>query len=221
MDVVLSMYCRGIFPMAEGRRGEIRWYTADPRAVIPLESFHVPSTVARAWRRGRFEITSDTAFEAVMGGCADGRHRRKSASVSRDTWINPTLIEWFGALHRAGYAHSVEAWRTHPATGERRLVGGVYGVAVGGAFFAESMFHAARPRRADGSRDPLDGTDASNVCLARLLGHLRACGFVLFDIQFANPHTARFGVREVGAAAYQRALDGAVALEDRWVPLES
>ncbi|MCA9311284.1 MAG: leucyl/phenylalanyl-tRNA--protein transferase [Phycisphaerales bacterium] len=219
--LLLSMYCQGIFPMADSTGGDINWYTADPRAIIPLNSFHVPATVERVLSRGRFELTTDHAFADVIRGCASPRHRRASASVSKDTWINGTIVEWFTELHRAGAAHSLEAWRTDPASGERLLVGGVYGVTAGAAFFAESMFHVSRPRRPDGSRDPLDGTDASNVCLVRLLRHLVECGYRLFDVQFANPHTARFGVREVAAEAYQRLLADAVTDRDRWRPLES
>ncbi len=219
LEGLLGLYRIGAFPMADPEGDSVSIYTADPRAIIPLDAFHVPRSVERDIRRGRFELTTDRDFRGVIRGCADSGNRRPSASSSRETWINPTIMGWFEALHAAGHAHSLEAWRGDPATGAPQLVGGIYGLAIGSAFFAESMFHAARDRRSDGSRDPLDGTGASNVCLAVLLRHLADGGFELFDVQFTNPHIARFGVTEITRGAYLDRLDKAVKAPDMWRPL--
>jgi len=223
MDIVeglLAAYRTGVFPMAESKRSDARifWFRPDPRAILPLteaEGLHVPRTAARAARRGGFEIRIDTAFRDVVKGCAGPRRRRRGEPGG--SWINPTIIEWYSALHEAGHAHSVEAWKTDPASGEERLVGGVYGVAIGAAFFAESMFHRARARMVpDGKRHPLDGTNASSVCLIRLVRLLAENGYELCDVQYTNPHIARFGVREIPLAEYLSRLERAVRRPDRW-----
>jgi len=181
-------YRHGIFPMADERSGEVLWFRPDPRAVIPLDGFHVSRSLARTLRRGRFEVRVDTAFTTVMRGCAD----RPEGS-----WISERFVEVYGALHRAGKAHSVEAWR------DRRLVGGVYGLALGGAFMAESMFHRE--------------TDASKVALAALVGRLRERGFTVLDVQYLTPHLESLGAVEITRREYERRLERALALDRTFV----
>ena len=176
-------YRHGIFPMADERSGEVLWFRPDPRAVIPLDGFHVSRSLARTLKRGRFEIRADTDFEGVMRGCAD----RPEGS-----WIDDRFIAVYGALHRGGKAHSVEAWR------EGRLVGGTYGLALGGAFMAESMFHRE--------------TDASKVALAALVQHLTERGFTLLDVQYLTPHLASLGAIEIPRAEYEARLAKALTL---------
>jgi leucyl/phenylalanyl-tRNA---protein transferase len=181
-------YRHGIFPMADERSGEVLWFRPDPRAVIPLDGFHVSRSLARTLRRGRFEVRVDTAFATVMRGCAD----RPEGS-----WISERFVEVYGALHRAGKAHSVEAWR------DRRLVGGVYGLALGGAFMAESMFHRE--------------TDASKVALAALVGRLSERGFTVLDVQYMTPHLESLGAVEITRREYERRLERALALDRTFV----
>jgi len=181
-------YRHGIFPMADERSGGVLWFRPDPRAVIPLDGFHVSRSLARTLRRGRFEVRVDTAFETVMRGCAD----RPEGS-----WISERFVEVYGALHRAGKAHSVEAWR------DRRLVGGVYGLALGGAFMAESMFHRE--------------TDASKVALAALVGRLSERGFTVLDVQYMTPHLESLGAVEITRREYERRLERALALDRTFV----
>jgi len=181
-------YRHGIFPMADERSGEVLWFRPDPRAVIPLDGFHVSRSLARTLRRGRFEVRVDTAFTTVMRGCAD----RPEGS-----WISERFVEVYGALHRAGKAHSVEAWR------DRRLVGGVYGLALGGAFMAESMFHRE--------------TDASKVALAALVGRLSERGFTVLDVQYMTPHLESLGAVEITRREYERRLEQALALDRTFV----
>ncbi len=185
-DLVLRAYRAGLFPMAERRDGE-RLYWLDPelRGVQPLDAFHLPRRLARTVLSDTFEVRCDTAFAQVMQGCAAPTPDRP------ETWINPEIERLFGALHVMGYAHSVECWR------QGRLVGGLYGVALGGAFFGESMFSAAR--------------DASKVALVHLVARLRLGGFRLLDTQFVTEHLARFGAIEIPRAEYRRRL--LVALE--------
>jgi leucyl/phenylalanyl-tRNA--protein transferase len=181
-------YRHGIFPMADERSGEVLWFRPDPRAVIPLDGFHVSRSLVRTLRRGRFEVRVNTAFETVMRGCAD----RPEGS-----WISERFVEVYGALHRAGKAHSVEAWR------DRRLVGGVYGLALGGAFMAESMFHRE--------------TDASKVALAALVGRLSERGFTVLDVQYMTPHLESLGAVEITRREYERRLERALALDRTFV----
>ena len=180
-------YRHGIFPMADERTGQVLWFRPDPRAVIPLDGFHVSRSLARTLRRGLFEIRFDTDFEGVMRGCADR---------PEGTWISERFVEVYGALHRAGKAHSVEAWR------EGRLAGGVYGLALGGAFMAESMFHRE--------------TDASKVALAALTSRLRERGFVLLDVQYVTPHLESLGAIEITRREYERRLEEALRLSPRF-----
>jgi leucyl/phenylalanyl-tRNA--protein transferase len=160
----------------------VEWYAPAERAILPLDAVHIPQRVARRLRSGRFEIRYDTAFEAVIRACAAPRRG------DPDTWINDAIIAAYTELWRRGVAHSVEAWR------DGKLVGGLYGLAIGGAFFAESMFHRAA----------LGGTDASKVALAALVGHLRTRGYVLLDVQMVTPTSAQFGAIEIPRADFER-----------------
>jgi len=185
MDIalLLNAYTQGLFPMAE-ENGDIYWYGPDPRAILPLDRFHVPRRLARAARQGRFEIRADTAFRRVMELCAAPAPGRAT------TWINDELIDAYTQLHQAGFAHSVEAWQ------DNKLVGGLYGVSVGGLFAGESMFSRKR--------------DASKVALVHLVDRLRQGGFVLLDTQFVTPHLAQFGVTEIPRREYKRRLKAAL-----------
>lgn len=178
-QLLVSAYLQGVFPMGSGRT--IEWFSPDPRAILPLESFHVPRTLRQVVRQGRFEIRVNAAFGEVMSACAD----RPEGS-----WITSLIVRAYTELHRRGLAHSVEAWR------DEKLVGGLYGVALGGAFFGESMFHVAR--------------DASKVALVALVDRLRERGFELLDVQFTNDHLRRFGVIEISRADYLLRLTRAV-----------
>jgi len=180
-------YRHGIFPMADERSGEVLWFRPDPRAIIPLDGFHVSRSLARTIKRATFEIRIDTDFEGVMRGCADR---------PEGTWISERFLEVYTALHRAGKTHSVEAWR------EGRLVGGTYGVALGGAFMAESMFHVE--------------TDASKVALAALVSRLREQGFILLDVQYVTPHLESLGAVEIARREYERRLKQALGLPCRF-----
>lgn len=193
-------------PPGLGRRA-LRVYRPDPRAVLPLVpgGLHVPRTVARVMRRERFRLTSDRAFREVMAACAEIRPDRGGTEAS---WISGEMIDAYTALHEAGHAHSIEAWRAGK-DGREALVGGVYGVSIGAAFFAESMFcHPAA-----------GGSGASSVCLVTLAEHLRVCGYQLLDVQVVNPHTRRFGVIEFSGRRFAFLLDRAVRSADRWRPL--
>lgn len=193
-ELLLRCYASGIFPMAEPRTDEISYYSPDPRAILPLETFHVPASLARVVRRRVFRLASDTAFERVIRACAESRPGR------RETWLSERLIALYCELHARGFAHSVEAWR------EGELVGGLYGVALGAAFFGESMF----------SRPEKGGRDASKVCLVALVETLRAGGFTLLDTQFATSHLERFGCVEIPRAEYLQRLQHALARRGVW-----
>jgi leucyl/phenylalanyl-tRNA---protein transferase len=186
VDLLLHAYRQAVFPMAM-EDGEIAWFSPDPRAVIPLETFHVPHGLKRTLKKGLFEIRINTAFEEVMAGCA----RRE------ETWINKEIRASYTEMHRLGYAHCVEAWF------ENRLAGGLYGIALGGAFFGESMFHEV--------------TDASKVALHALVGRLRERGFSLLDTQWLTGHLTTFGAREIPRAEYQRQLAACVDRPCRFV----
>lgn len=178
-DLLLHAYRNAVFPMAMDD-GEIAWFSPDPRAIIPLDTFRVPHGLRRTLKKKPFEIRINTAFEAVMRGCA----RRD------ETWINDEILESYINLHHLGYAHSVEAW-----AGEE-LAGGLYGVAIGGAFFGESMFH--------------EKTDASKVALHALVERLRSRGFTLLDTQWITPHLQTFGALEIPRAVYRHLLAASV-----------
>ena len=177
---LLAAYRQGAFPMAEPGTGMIYWFRPDPRAIIPLDCFHVSRSLAKTIRQGRFEIRVDTEFEAVMRSCAD----------RDETWISEDFVQAYGALHRMGAAHSVETWLNG------QLVGGTYGVSVGAAFMAESMFHTA--------------TDASKVAIAALVGRLRERDFALLDVQYMTDHLATIGAVEVSDEEYERRLQSAI-----------
>ena len=186
--MLLTAYRRGIFPMAVDKRGRIGWFSPDPRAVIPLDDrFHIPHGLRRVLKQKKFEITSDTDFETVIRECG----RRKEG-----TWISPGIIDSYCNLHCLGHAHSIETRR------DGKLVGGLYGVALGGAFFGESMFHRA--------------TDASKVALVALVERLRAGGFVLLDTQWTAPHLQQFGTYEIPRREYLWQLEQALKLDRRF-----
>jgi leucyl/phenylalanyl-tRNA--protein transferase len=206
-ELLLWAYGHGIFPMADPdpsnprRRGRIDWYSPDPRGILPLHpptAFRIPRNLQREVRRALFEIRSDTAFEHVMRACNTDR------SDDNRSWINEALIHAYVQLHKFGFAHSVEAWC------EGQLVGGLYGVHIGGAFFGESMF----------SRPDLGGTNSSKVCLVHLVNHLRQRGFTLLDTQFTNPHIAQFGCVEIDADEYLVMLNNAIRLPIAWGELQ-
>ncbi|MBA2258731.1 MAG: leucyl/phenylalanyl-tRNA--protein transferase [Acidobacteria bacterium] len=176
-DRLLSAYASGWFPMAV-ESGEIRWFSPDPRGVIPLDAFHVSHRLARAIRGGDFEIVVNRDFPAVIRACADAEREGEGAG----TWINAEIYDSYVALHQAGYAHSVEAWQ------DGRLAGGLYGVAIAGAFFGESMFHHV--------------SDASKIALAALVDRLRQRGYVLLDTQWVTPHLEQFGAMEMSRRRY-------------------
>lgn len=188
-ELVVRAYCAGAFPMARGRAGRIDWFSPDPRAILPLEvgAFRVTRSLAKRVRRGLYKVTRDVACERVIRMCAEPR------PYAEETWISPEIARVYTRLHGLGVAHSVEAWQ------DDELVGGLYGVALGGAFFGESMFSRA--------------TDASKVCLVHLVEHLRAQGFELLDVQFVNPHMAQFGVVEIPREEYLRRLEAALGKE--------
>ena len=230
---LLDAYRRGYFPMADDpapwnplRTRQIHWFSPDPRGLLPLresEGLHVSRSLERRLRSRWFEIRVNTAFEPVMRACADPRKPPSDSDPGGEdpfdpggTWIDGTLIHWYRLLHEHGHAHSVECWRTDTDTGEHALVGGVYGVSIGAAFFGESMFHRPRPRNPDGSRHPLDGTDASKVALVTLVRALARAGYALFDTQMVTNHVATLGGYEIPRADYLRQLDKAINQPDRW-----
>ena len=180
-DLLIQGYRLGVFPMAMND-DSIEWFSPDPRAILPLENFHVPHALRRLVGRKPFEITIDKAFSEVIKACAE----------REDTWINREIIESYVRLHEIGHAHSIEAWK------ENTLAGGLYGVAVGGAFFGESMFHRV--------------TDSSKIALVALVKHLRARKFVLLDTQWLTPHLQRFGGIQISRSHYLRLLRRAVDL---------
>jgi leucyl/phenylalanyl-tRNA---protein transferase len=181
-ETLLSAYAQGAFPMAD-RDGSVRWYTADPRGVFPLSHFHVPRSLRQIVRQNRFEIRLDHSFERVMRACAGQRQG--------GTWINEDLVAAYVQLHQIGFAHSVEAWQND------ELAGGLYGVAMGGAFFGESMFHL-RP-------------NASKVALVHLVERLRVRGYELLDTQATTPHLRQFGCIDIPAGKYLGLLRKALA----------
>lgn len=194
-ELLLRAYRAGLFPMAESRRGDrLYWLDPEMRGVIPLTGFHVPKRLLRTVLAGRFSVTSNQAFAAVVEGCAEPAEGRE------ETWINPEIERLFGALHGAGQAHSIEVWQGAPEEG--RLAGGLYGVSLGGAFFGESMFSRTR--------------DASKVALVHLVARLRLFGFRLLDAQFQTTHLAQFGCREVPRAQYKALLSEAVEEHIPW-----
>jgi leucyl/phenylalanyl-tRNA--protein transferase len=184
-DILLRAYSIGLFPMADSADDpEIFWVEPDLRGIIPLDTFHVSKSLSKTVRKAPFDIRFDTAFAAVMDGCAEAVDNRPS------TWINSTIRALYSELHGLGHAHSVEAWE------DGELVGGLYGVSLGAAFFGESMFS----RR----------TNASKICLVHLVERLRAQGFRLLDTQFTTDHLKTFGAIDVPKAEYLVMLQAAV-----------
>lgn len=217
---ILSMYRAAIFPMAESSEGPIQWWALARRGIMPLtedEGFHVPQRLERTIRRRPFWLTIDRAFDRVVAACAAPRRPRPgSRSVSDETWISTELADCYSLLHRAGHAHSIEAWLvpeggpTPPAGPVGRpppegavLVGGLFGIRIAGFFAGESMF----------SRLDLGGTDASKVCLVQMVRLLRSRGFTLFDVQCSNPHLEQFGCLEIDARDYTQRLRQALSSE--------
>jgi leucyl/phenylalanyl-tRNA--protein transferase len=181
-ETLLVAYAQGAFPMTD-RDGTTRWYTADPRGVLPLDRFHIPRTLRQTLRQRRFEVRFDSDFEGTMRACMTTR--------PDGSWISEPLIAVYSRLHELGFAHSVEAWH------EGELAGGLYGVSLGGAFFGESMFHHQR--------------DASKVCLVHLVQRLRERGFELLDTQANTDHLRRFGCIDIPATEYLRRLRAALS----------
>lgn len=186
--ILLRAYAQGYFPMAETADAEeLFWVRPHDRGIIPLDTFHIPRRLRRTVAQDVFEVRVDHDFMAVMRSCA-------APHTGRDkTWINSIILDLYGQLHQEGHAHSVECWQ------KGALVGGLYGVALGGAFFGESMFHTVR--------------DASKVALVHLVARLKAGGFVLLDTQFTTPHLQQFGTIEVSRFRYRRLLADALAHE--------
>ena len=184
-DTLLTAYASGWFPMSYAP-GDIRWYSPDPRGIIPLDAFHAPRRLARTVRQERFELRVDSEFRAVITACA----ARRDADGN---WIDDEILESYCGLHDMGFAHSVETWQ------DGVLVGGLYGVALKGAFFGESMFHHVR--------------DASKVALSGLVERLRTQGFVLLDTQWVTDHLVQFGAIDVPRRRYLRLLDEALRVE--------
>ncbi|MQB09104.1 leucyl/phenylalanyl-tRNA--protein transferase [Agrobacterium sp. ICMP 6402] len=185
VDILLRAYSAGLFPMADSADDpELFWVEPEIRGIIPLNDFHVSKSLTKAIRKKPFDIRFNTAFEAVMAGCAAEAPDRPS------TWINATIRKLYTELHQIGHAHSVEAWDG------KELVGGLYGVSLGAAFFGESMFS----RR----------TNASKICLVHLVERLKSSGFVLLDTQFTTEHLKTFGAIDVPKQEYAKILDLAV-----------
>ena len=180
-DELLDCYRRGVFPMADNR-DDPNLFLIDPdeRGVLPLEGFHIPKRLARTVRQQPYTVRIDSAFTRVMEACAESQPDRRS------TWINQTIVNLYSALHREGHAHSIECWL------DGELVGGLYGVSIGAAFFGESMFS-----RAD---------NASKVALVHLVARLLEGGYKLLDAQFHNPHLEQFGLREITRKAFKAQL---------------
>lgn len=193
--LLLHAYAAGVFPMAESADAdEVLWIDPDLRGIVPLESFHVPKSLRKRVLKGDLTVTADHDFEGVIDGCAN----RES------TWINPEIRRLYIALHRMGHAHSIEVWRHH--TTGRTLVGGLYGVRIGAAFFGESMFSHE--------------TDASKIAFVYLVARLKAGRFHLLDTQFVTDHLAKFGARAVPRARYQDMLELAITHSAEWDALD-
>ena len=193
-EVLLKAYACGIFPMAESADDPaLYWIEPERRGLVPLDSFRVPSRLARTVRSDRFAVVCNRAFDGVIAGCAEPQPGRQR------TWINARIRNLYRGLHEIGHCHSVEAY-----DGDT-LVGGLYGVTLGGAFFGESMFHRVR--------------DASKIALVHLVARLRAGGFVLLDTQFVTDHLKTFGARELTRRQYHRQLEAALLANGRFATL--
>ena len=187
-QLLLSAYAQGVFPMAESRdTTELNWYEPRLRGILPLDGFHLSASLKKTLRRGDYSVRINSDFAGTVAACA----------ARDETWINAPLSALYATLHGAGYAHSLEIWRDTEGGAQR--VGGLFGVSLGGAFFGESMFSAAR--------------DGSKIALAYLMHRLRAAGFKLCDTQFLTPHLASLGGVEIPRAAYRAQLAEAIALQ--------
>jgi leucyl/phenylalanyl-tRNA--protein transferase len=187
--MLFAGYSQGLFPMADD--DGIEWYDVDPRAIIPLDAFHVPQRLARTVRSGKFTVTTDVCFRQVMEACAAPHPGRET------TWISEEMVDAYCEFHQMHLAHSIEVWR------DGALAGGLYGVAIGGLFAGESIFTIER--------------DAGKVALVHLVERLRRAGFVLLDTQFiVGPHMRQFGAIEISRAEYRRRLAAALRVDARW-----
>jgi leucyl/phenylalanyl-tRNA--protein transferase len=184
-EIMLRAYAAGIFPMAESRDDKkLYWIDPETRGILPLDSFHLPRRLRRTLRLNPYEVRANTAFEEVLRCCAESTHRRPN------TWINQEILHLYAGLHAMGHAHSVECWR------QGKLIGGLYGVSLGAAFFGESMF----------SRE----SNASKVALVHLVARLHRGGFKLLDTQFVTPHLRQFGTIDISRDEYHRRLADAL-----------
>lgn len=182
-ELLLRAYTIGYFPMAESKNGTIRWFSPDPRGILELDEFKIPRSLKQIVRKKLFDIRINTCFEDVIRQC----------SQREETWISETIVQSYLELYRLGFAHSVEAWY------QNSLAGGLYGVALGGAFFGESMFTRI--------------SNASKVCLVHLVERLKERGYTLLDVQYLNPHLARFGAKEIPRSEYLKRLQNAIQLQ--------
>jgi leucyl/phenylalanyl-tRNA---protein transferase len=186
VDQLLRAYRHGWFPMGERGTSRIEWFSPDPRGILPLGNVHIPAHLRRVVRQRKFDVRWDTAFGAVIRACAE----------RDETWISAPIIDSYVTLHRHGFAHSVEAWQNDV------LVGGLYGVSLGGAFFGESMFHTV--------------TNASKVALCALVERLESRQFALLDIQWVTPHLRQFGAIEIARSRYVQLVTASVDLDRRF-----
>lgn len=186
-EILLSAYCQGLFPMSDPQTGEISFYSPDPRAIIPLDNnFHIPHGLKRSLKRKPFEIRIDTSFQNVMQACA-------RIDKPDEQWIDERIIRAYTKIHDLGFAHSIECWD------DEGLQGGLYGIAIGRAFFGESMFHKKR--------------DASKIALVALVDFLRKNEFTLLDTQWMTPHLKQFGAFEIPRKRYLKLLHKSVGLK--------
>ncbi|CCQ73706.1 Leucyl, phenylalanyl-tRNA-protein transferase [Magnetospira sp. QH-2] len=189
--MLLRAYAAGIFPMAETKESrELLWFDPEERGIFPLDAFHVPRSLRKKIRKGLFDVRCDSAFTEVVNNCA------KTTANRQETWINGEIFDLVGQLHQLGVAHSVECWK------DGKLVGGLYGIALGGAFFGESMFSVA--------------TDASKVALVHLVARLRMGGYTLLDAQFITEHLQRFGAIAIPRRDYHQMLADAMQVQGQF-----
>ena len=187
-QIVLDAYSKGLFAMAENRRDkQLFWIDPEVRGILPLDTFHIPRSLKKKIRNNPFEVRFDHNFAAVIRACAQQKPKR------RETWINDEIIELYTKLFCMRHAHSVECWR------EEKLVGGLYGISIGGAFFGESMFSSER--------------DSSKIALVHLVARLKLAGFTLLDTQFITDHLKQFGAVEISRVEYHKILSAALNLE--------
>ena len=187
-QIVLDAYSKGLFPMAENRRDkQLFWIDPEVRGILPLDNFHIPRSLKKKIRNNPFEVRFDHNFAAVIRACAQQKPKR------RETWINDEIIELYTKLFCMRHAHSVECWQ------EEKLVGGLYGISIGGAFFGESMFSSER--------------DSSKIALVHLVARLNLAGFTLLDTQFITDHLKQFGAIEISRLEYHKILSAALNLD--------